>query len=125
LKKCCHEEGAVLSSKSPITTHVLDTSLGKPAAGLKITLERRTADWGFLAKGETNSDGRIPDLLAGKELAAGVYRMTFDTAGYFQACQLKGFYPYVQVVFEISELNQHYHIPLLLSPYGYSTYRGS
>jgi 5-hydroxyisourate hydrolase len=114
-----------MSAKSPITTHILDTARGRPAAGVPIHIDiQKDADFLPLAKGVTNADGRIPDLLAGK-LEAGVYRMTFDTAAYFRASGSPGFYPYVQVVFEITQPGEHYHIPLLLSPYGYSTYRGS
>jgi 5-hydroxyisourate hydrolase len=113
---------------SPITTHVLDTARGRPAAGVPIVLERQAGDgqWLTLAKGITNADGRIGDLLAaGEPLASGVYRMTFETDAYFHAIGVEGFYPYVSVVFVLREPAQHYHIPLLLSPYGYSTYRGS
>lgn len=113
-------------SKSPITTHVLDTATGKPAAGLAITLEMEKDDqWVQLARGKTNDDGRIPDLLAGGRLETAVYRMRFETAPYFQARGTSGFYPYVEIVFQIRETAEHYHIPLLLSPFGYSTYRGS
>ena len=114
--------------RSPITTHVLDTATGKPAANLEIVLELQTAAnrWQELARGKTNADGRISDLLApGYVLAPGVFRMTFDTQGYFKAQGKDGFYPYADVVFEIRDTSSHYHIPLLLSPYGYSTYRGN
>ena len=108
---------------SPITTHVLDTAQGKPAPGVNIKLfyETEPLQWLVLGEGQTNSDGRLPSLLPDDHaLAKGRYKMTFNTGGY-----QKGFYPYVDVVFEITETGQHYHIPLLLSPYGYSTYRGS
>ncbi len=111
---------------SPITTHVLDTARGRPAAGLPITLEIEQGErWHELARGSTNADGRIADLLAPGSLAAGRYRMTFATGAYFAAAGVTGFYPYVTVVFDIAEPAQHYHVPLLLSPFGYSTYRGS
>ena len=112
--------------KSPITTHVLDMALGCPARGLAITLEKQEAsgEWKKQANGKTNDDGRIADLISG-ELQTGVYRMTFKTGPYFIEQKVKHFYPYVQVVFEIHETDQHYHVPLLLSPFGYSTYRGS
>lgn len=108
---------------SPITTHVLDTALGKPAAGIHIKLSYQVneAEWLVLSEGETNADGRITNLLPENHtLAKGIYRMHFHTGGYTPC-----FYPQVDVVFEIAEPGQHYHIPLLLSPYGYSTYRGS
>lgn len=111
-----------------ITTHVLDTARGLPAPGLPITLEQQLPDGAYrpVASGTTNADGRVKDLLpAGEDFGPGTYRMTFDTETYFQATHQEGFYPTVQVVFAIRGEGQHYHIPLLLSPYGYSTYRGS
>ena len=114
-------------STSPITTHVLDTSRGSPATGLTITLSAREPDDTYreLSSGATDSDGRITDLLEPGTFAAGHYRMTFHTAAYFKDSGTAAFYPIVHVDFEISDTDQHYHIPLLLSPYGYSTYRGS
>jgi 5-hydroxyisourate hydrolase len=111
---------------SPITTHVLDISRGIPARHLRVVLEAQNADgsWSDLGHGATNADGRISDLLTGA-LAAGVHRLTFFTGEYFASIGEKGFYPIVQVSFEIREIGGHYHVPLLLSPYGYSTYRGS
>jgi len=111
---------------SPITTHVLDTARGRPAAGLEIILEKRAGeDFVEIARGKTNKDGRLPDLLEPGQLEAAVYRMTFQTGAWFDSHELKGFYPYVPVIFEIIDPAQHYHVPLLLSPYGFSTYRGS
>ena len=111
---------------SPITTHILDTARGCPARGVPLTLERRDGDaWTLLASGVTDSDGRVADLLEPGDLTVGLYRMTFQTGAYFESQGISGFYPYVPVPFHIAELGQHYHVPLLLSPYGYSTYRGS
>ena len=112
---------------SQITTHVLDTTRGKPGAALPITLFMQTADgWQALASDVTNDDGRIGALLAqDKVLDAGIYRMHFDTKAYFDANNETGFYPYVDIVFELNAGGDHYHIPLLLTAYGYSTYRGS
>jgi 5-hydroxyisourate hydrolase len=111
---------------SDITTHVLDISRGRPAAGVPVTLETQRGDsWELLGKGITNADGRIANLLGDAQLAAGVYRLTFDTAAYFADNDTQAFYPQVSVVFKIEDSNQHYHVPLLLSPFGYSTYRGS
>jgi 5-hydroxyisourate hydrolase len=112
---------------SQITTHVLDTSRGRPAANLPVTLfQNQGDDWHSLATGVTNQDGRIGGLLSSDtKLAAGIYRMHFNTKAYFDANQEKGFYPYVDIVFELDASGDHYHIPLLLSAYGYSTYRGS
>jgi 5-hydroxyisourate hydrolase len=112
---------------SAITTHVLDTSCGRPARGLAVILERQQGeDWTTLASGTTNNDGRCADLLpANMTLSAGIYRLRFATAGYFQASGVRAFYPEVQVLFEVDNIHAHYHVPLLLSPFGYSTYRGS
>jgi 5-hydroxyisourate hydrolase len=113
--------------KNNITTHVLDTSRGTPAVNLKVVLEVYTPakEWKELGRGATNTEGRIPDLAAGTaEFAPGVYRLTFLTGNYFQSMGAEAFYPYVPVVFELRERNAHYHIPLLLNPFGYSTYRG-
>jgi 5-hydroxyisourate hydrolase len=114
--------------KSQITTHVLDVARGKPAVALKTVLEVFTAskEWKELGRGETNTEGRIPDLLSDEtRIAAGTYRLTFLTSAYFRSVGLEGLYPFVTVVFEVKEPSSHYHIPLLLSPYGYSTYRGT
>ena len=109
---------------SQITTHVLDTSKGKPAKDLAICLFAQSGTkWKKLASGLTNKDGRISDLLKeGKTLEPGIYKMVFDTAGYFK--NKKTFYPEVSIVFETFD-KSHYHVPLLLNPFGYSTYRGS
>lgn len=112
---------------SAITTHVLDTSRGRPAAGVPVTLEVEAAGgWTLIGKGTTNGDGRISDLVpTGASLTTGVYRLIFDTGQYFGADQLESFYPQVTIVFRLADPGQHYHVPLLLSPFGYSTYRGS
>jgi 5-hydroxyisourate hydrolase len=112
---------------SPITTHVLDTARGRPAAGVAVRLERWFADtWAAVGAGVTDADGRLLTLVPeGRPIGAGRYRLTFDTAAYFRATGVPGFYPEVPVVFEITDPSQHYHVPLLLSPHGYSTYRGS
>jgi 5-hydroxyisourate hydrolase len=111
-----------------ITTHVLDTSRGRPAAGIPITLERQAGgeQWQTIGEGETDADGRLRSLTSGAAtLPPGLYRLVFDVAGYFTAHGAPAFYPTVVVVFETAEGEQHYHVPLLLSPFGYSTYRGS
>ncbi len=116
---------------SAISTHVLDTSQGRPAGGVPVALEMMTEKggvehWELLSRGETDADGRFRNLLpAGVALAATVYRLTFDTGAYFSARGVESFYPTVAIVFRIHDSTQHYHVPLLLSPYGYSTYRGS
>ena len=111
-----------------ISTHVLDTARGRPAEGVPITLEKRTNDgsWSPVGSGTTNSDGRVQAIVdAGKDLAEGTYKMTFDTDAYFRKQGVEGFYPYAAIVFQIRAADEHYHVPLLLSPFGYSTYRGS
>jgi len=113
---------------SQITTHVLDTTRGLPAKNLPITLYQQTDNrlWHQLATGITDQDGRIAQFLENSiKLPAGLYRMHFDTKSYFDSIAAKGFYPYVDIAFELDASGDHYHIPLLLSGYGYSTYRGS
>ena len=111
-----------------ITTHVLDTARGKPADGVPIVLEHRDAKgkWLELGRGTTDSDGRLRTLVpSGLALEPSTYRLTFDTADYFRAQGRDGFYPEVTISFTVRDPTQHYHVPLLLSPFGYSTYRGS
>lgn len=112
---------------SGITTHVLDTARGKPAAGVAITLEIRTEDgWRALGNAATDPDGRARRLLPdGVALITGTYRITFATAAYFRDLGIESFYPEASIVFDVRDSEQHYHVPLLLSPFGYSTYRGS
>lgn len=111
---------------SQITTHILDTSCGRPAASVNVSLEQKSAaSWTFIAKGITDNDGRIKDLLsADKKISHGTYRLIFETGKYFSSQNVKAFYPSVIVEFEITD-DKHYHVPLLLNPFGYSTYRGS
>jgi len=110
---------------SPITTHVLDTARGKPAAGVPVLLHLQSdGRWRELGRGITNQDGRITDLLPGSKLQTGRYRLTFETEKYLSASG-EPFFPEVEIVIEVRDPAQHYHVPLLLSPYGYSTYRGS
>jgi 5-hydroxyisourate hydrolase len=112
---------------SAITTHVLDTSLGRPAAGVPVRLEIQHGEgqWKELGHGVTDAKGRLTDLLPAGTLTDGVYCLTFDTDAYFSSRSMRAFFPSVRVVFFVRDAKQHYHIPLLLSPYGYSTYRGS
>jgi 5-hydroxyisourate hydrolase len=111
---------------SPLTTHILDTARGRPAAGVPIVCDK-WVDGAFVeaARGTTNEDGRVVGLLAEGALHAGIWRMNFDTAAYFAQTGTAAFYPIVRIVFEVTEPEQHHHVPLLLSPFGYSTYRGS
>ncbi len=111
---------------SPITTHVLDLSEGRPASGVGVRLEARDGDgWKLLAEKVTDADGRVKDLLAEESLAAGTYRLTFAVGDYFREGGVEAFYPEAAISFAVREGSQHYHVPLLLSPFGYSTYRGS
>jgi 5-hydroxyisourate hydrolase len=112
---------------SAITTHILDTSRGRPAAAVLVVLERRVGEeHEELCRGVTDADGRLRTLLPqGEPVAPGIYRLTFHTAAYFAAQGGEGFYPEVTIAFEIRDPAQHYHVPLLLNPFGYSTYRGS
>ncbi len=111
---------------SQITTHILDTSSGKPAAGVHVVLDQFTSgSWHQLSKGMTDNDGRVKNLLPiEKKIAKGIYRLVFDTRSYYKSKDIKGFYPSVTIEFEITD-DSHYHVPLLLNPFGYSTYRGS
>ena len=111
----------------PITTHVLDTARGRPAAGVPVTLEAKTeGGWSVVGRGATDADGRLRDLAPTDfVLTEGEYRLTFDARAYFEASGVEGFYTEVVVTFVVRDPAAHYHVPLLLSPYGYSTYRGS
>jgi len=108
---------------SGITTHVLDTSRGRPAAGVAVTLEKHDGNyWKLAGRSETDADGRCRSL-TGEPLTTGLYRLTFGTGAYYG--EGKTFFPEVTIAFEVSDASQHYHVPLLLSPFGYSTYRGT
>lgn len=111
---------------SQLTTHILDTSQGKPAGGVLIVLyQQQHDDWKEIVRGITNHDGRITDWLPKEEiLPAGQYKLKFETGDYYKQHIITSFYPYVEVIFSITDAS-HYHVPLLLNPFGYSTYRGS
>ena len=106
---------------SAITTHVLDTTLGRPAQGVPVTLEDAG---GVLAAGTTDAGGRVGDL-GPERLAPGTYRLRFDTASYFSTTEQDAFFPEVSITFNLTDPQQHYHVPVLLSPFTFSTYRGS
>lgn len=113
---------------SRITTHVLDLARGKPADNVSVKLEQhsRESGWLILAERRTDTDGRVKNLLAeATHPPAGRYRITFGTGEYFHSLGMRCFHPEVEVTFEIEDSEQHYHVPLLVSPFGYSTYRGS
>jgi 5-hydroxyisourate hydrolase len=109
---------------SAVTTHVLDTALGRPAAGVPVRLESLAGAGRLLASASTDEDGRVGDL-GPERVEPGAYRLVFDTASYFESSGRRGFFPEVSVVFTVVEAGQHHHVPLLLSPFAYSTYRGS
>jgi len=113
---------------SLITTHVLDTALGRPAAGVAVVLDRRAANgqWAEVGRGHTDADGRLKTLCPDHDPPPpGVYRLTFDTERYFATLDVAAFYPEVIVVFETLPGQTHYHVPLLLGPFGFTTYRGT
>lgn len=126
LKKLIDFEGTFWNAVSQVTTHVLDTSIGSPGKGICIKLKHfKDNQWQTLCLGISNADGRIADLLpAGRNLAPGNYQMCFDTGDYFDQQKLTGFYPTVDINFTTFD-TAHYHVPLLINPFGYSTYRGS
>jgi len=109
-----------------LSTHILDTALGKPAAEVRLLLSKlEDKQWNSLGLGVTDADGRCKTLLGDSPLQAATYRIRFDTAEYFAARKIATLYPYVEIVFTITDPTQHYHIPLLLTANGYTTYRGS
>jgi 5-hydroxyisourate hydrolase len=109
-----------------ITTHVLDTAQGRPGGGIAIELERADgATWHRIGGGVTDDDGRLRTLTPAGPVQPATYRIRFQTAAYFAAQGVTGFFPLVEIQFTVVDGAAHYHVPLLLSPYGYSTYRGS
>ncbi|KAG3060263.1 hypothetical protein PI125_g24911 [Phytophthora idaei] len=120
---------SAMSYKSPVTSHILDTSLGRPAANVRVELQYlRSGEWIRINDGRTNADGRVASHLVPEaaRFEAGTYRMVFSTREYFEANGITEFlYPEVTIAFIVKNPTQHYHVPLLLNPFGYSTYRGS
>ena len=113
---------------SAITTHILNTTSGKPGAGIPVVLERKThsAGWQVIAEGMTDIDGRVNDLLSTRDaFLPGHYRLMFEIGPYFLMQNVECFFPQVTISFVVKDTVEHYHVPLLLSPFGYSTYRGS
>lgn len=109
-----------------ISTHVLDVMRGTPAAGLDVTLSRREpdGDWKVVSESVTDADGRVRELTQ-DELEVGEYQLRFDTRPYFERSGLDAFYPEIVVVFNLADAASHVHVPLLLSAYGYTTYKGT
>lgn len=110
-----------------LSTHVLDTAIGKPVPGIQIELSSQEGDkWPVISCNSTNTDGRVSQLLPGDQpLKEGTYKLKFLTTPYFEAQSKSSFYPYVEIVFYLGKDDAHYHVPLLISGWGYSTYRGS
>lgn len=110
-----------------ISTHVLDTANGRPADGVRVTLERAGADeaWTALYSGATDADGRIPHMLDPGAGGPGVYRIRFDTGAYFERRGTPAFHPHAEITFTVTDPGEHHHVPLLVSPFGFTTYRGS
>lgn len=109
-----------------ISTHILDTSRGRPAVGVDVALRRQQADGNFsiIKTGVTDADGRVKGLVEGQP-ETGVYQLRFATGAYFQAQKVSTFFPVVEIIFVVDQTGEHYHVPLLLNPFGFSTYRGS
>lgn len=109
-----------------ISTHVLDTSVGLPAAGVQVSLEARIANgWETLGRTVTDADGRVKQFPANGAIARGVHRLHFETGAYYAARGIKAFHPSVTIEFEVLDAGAHNHVPLLLTPFGFTTYRGS
>src|SRR6185436_14577110 len=113
---------------STISTHILDVARGAPAGGVAVSLATQNTDesWTTLSNAWTDQDGRVkPFFLVSEPIQSGTYRLVFDTESYFSGLEVDSFFPQVSIVFRIDDTAQHYHVPLLISPFGYSTYRGS
>ncbi|XP_017296698.1 5-hydroxyisourate hydrolase isoform X2 [Kryptolebias marmoratus] len=115
-------------SPSPLTTHVLNTAMGVPGSNMTLRLYQQdpsTNVWKLITAGATNVDGRCPGLITKEQFKPGVYKIHFETAQYWESVGETSFYPYVEIVFTITNADQKYHVPLLVSRFSYSTYRGS
>lgn len=110
-----------------LSTHILDTGRGRPAVGIPVTLEERRGDaWVPIGSAESDTDGRVRSLVpAGREVAAGTHRLRFDLQGWSSAQGSPGFFPVVEITFRVDDPAGHYHVPLLLGAFGYTTYRGT
>lgn len=116
------------AESSPLTTHVLNTGDGVPASRMALSLHRLDSKlmvWNLLSVGTTNQDGRCPGLISRRDFSPGMYKLRFETGSYWETLGQTSFYPYVEVVFSISDPAQSFHLPLLMSRFSFSTYRGS
>jgi len=110
----------------PLSTHILDTALGRPAANVSLALSKlNEGEWQELGRGEIDADGRCKTLLGDAPLQAATYKLHFAVADYYAAQKLTGLYPFIEIIFNVTDPSQHHHIPLLLTANGYTTYRGS
>ncbi|XP_061622088.1 5-hydroxyisourate hydrolase [Phyllopteryx taeniolatus] len=128
LKSHILPKNKIRAMASPLTTHVLNTANGVPGAKIALSLHRldpSTETWLLINTGLTNADGRFPGLISQQQFLCGVYKLRFETAQYWESMGETSFYPYTEIVFTVSDADQKYHIPLLLSRFSYSTYRGS
>ncbi|CAL8116385.1 unnamed protein product [Orchesella dallaii] len=114
------------NSDNPLSAHVLDTTIGRPVPGILITLSKEeNGKWRKITEQVTNKDGRVARLISQAEFTPSSYKLNFNTKSYFESLGQKTFYPYIDVVFQVEKPEEHYHVPILLNAYGYSTYRGS
>ncbi|XP_056135141.1 5-hydroxyisourate hydrolase [Lampris incognitus] len=123
-----NKSAAMAGPDSPLTTHVLNTTMGVPGSHMALSLYKQdssAAVWSLITKGTTNDDGRCPGLVTRETFMAGVYKLHFETAQYWESLGETCFYPYVEIVFTIKDPSDKFHVPLLLSRFSYSTYRGS
>ncbi|KAJ0002143.1 hypothetical protein NQD34_001939 [Periophthalmus magnuspinnatus] len=123
-----HKVTSMAGPVSPLSTHVLNIALGVPGSNVSLSLYRQDTPsevWSLITTGITNADGRCPGLITKEMFTSGVYKLRFETQQYWESIGEASFYPYVEIVFTISDPGQKYHIPLLMSRFSYSTYRGS
>ena len=123
----CAAFSTTVLAANPLSVHILDLQSGTPTAGVTVTLEQKTGnDWRQLASGVTNAQGRIAEMYpADKTMDKGDYRIVFKTGEHYTRLKQETFFPEIPVQFHVEKTDQHYHIPLLLSPFGFSTYRGN
>lgn len=125
-KRMTRAEMATSQIGGPLSTHVLDTARGNPVGGLQVSLYKLIdGRWTHISEGLTNPDGRYTNFIQKADFTAGRYKLHFDVDRYFELRKLESLYPFIEIVFDVKSPQDHYHVPLLLSPFGYTTYRGS